>query len=413
MLQDLKTKVPAETVRALHDLAVKFYSDKGNVVSRAEEIYHRLCRGDDPEQVASRWMEGVEPRLRNALEELPVDARIWLSGKLGVTPDSSLLKKAGLEKWEEITARTAQRFLSNGHADKALELMRERAERSPVSPLYRLELEALRLLGLYEEALFIVNEALASLPGSASTEFAHILLLQATLVNEALNKIDEAIEYIKESEKLLTDPVGDIIEAIRVFITHIRLLRKKGPSKDTERGVLIKKVMRMVVEDGDKMDDTQIDELIEKRIRFQLNAAVIKSLRSSPALLQELIAELGKVVSQLILYALDYIGIDLRNDSQKNMLAKAFKDWNDQLSSFSNSGLGELVERSGINNNSVDSWLSYINRNTGRTLGSAIYNWQYEIRAHEAKSQSAHDFDKVLVDISRNNVEMSINKSVY
>ena len=87
------------------------------------------------------------------MEELPVDARIWLSGKLGVTPDTGLLKKAGLEKWEEITARTAHRFLSNGNADNALKLMRDRQERSPASPLYRLELESLRLLGLYEEAL--------------------------------------------------------------------------------------------------------------------------------------------------------------------------------------------------------------------------------------------------------------------
>ncbi len=413
MLEDLKSKVPAGTVRALHDLAIQYYNKKTDLISRAEEIYHRLSRGDDPEKIAARWIEGLEPRLRNALEELPVDARIWLSGRLGVTPEANLLKKAGLEKWEEITARSVQRLLSNDSAAIALELMRVRSDRTPTSRLYRLELEALRLLGLYEEALFTVNKALAALPSSASSEFAHMLLLQATLVNEALNKIDEAIEYIKEAEKLLGDPLGYPIEAIRIYITHIRLLRKKGQSEDRERSVLIKRVMRMVVQDGEKISDFELNELIEKKIGFKLNATVTRSLRSSPALLQELVAELGKVVSQLIRYALDYIGIDLRNDMQKNLLANAFKNWNDQLASFSQSGPGELVERSGITSNSVDSWLTYINKNTGRTLGSAIYNWQYEILAHDAKSQSTYDFDKVLVDISRKNVEMAINKAVY
>lgn len=412
MLEDLKSSVPAETIRSIHDLAVKYYSQKDDLISRAEEIYHRLSRGDDPELVAPRWINDIESKLRNALEELPVDARIWLSGKLGVTPDSSLLKKAGLEKWEEITARTAQRFLANGKADKAIEVMRERTERSPLSPLYRLELEALRLLGLYDEASFTADVALASLSGSASPEFIRVLLLQATLVKEAQDKLNESLEYIKEAEKLLTDQ-PDLLEAIRIFITHIRLLRKKGTAEDNERGLLIKKVLRMIIQDGNEMNDITLNELIEKKFRFQINNAIASILPGSPALLQEMVAELGKVVSQLIPYSLDYIGIDLRTDKQKNMLSKAFKDWSDELLVSSNSNIVELAERAGIEDNSIEKWRDYTNKNTGRMLGSAIQNWRYEIVAKEAKSESVYNFDKVLVDISRNNVEMSINKSVY
>ena len=413
MLDDLKTTIPAETIRSIHDHAIKYYGEKDDRVSRAEEIYHRLLRGDDLKLVAERWIDGIEPSLRNSLEELPVDARIWLSGKLGVTPNSSLLKKAGLEKWEEITARTVQRFLTNGNADKALQLMRERTDRSSLSPLYRLELEALRVLGLYEEASYTADEALKSLSGAAKPEFIRVLLLQATLVKEAQDKLTEALEYIKEAEKTLSDQEEDILATVRILITHIRLLRKKGATSDDERSLLIKKVIRMIVEDGNEIDSAVFNELTDTKHRFQINSKIAGSLSANPALLQEMVAELGKVMTELITYSFDYLGIDLRNDTQKNSLAKAFRDWNDELLISSKSKTGELTDRAGIKSNSLEEWLDFTEQHTGRTLGYAIQNWRYEMLANESKSKSTYNFDKALVDIFRTNVEMSINKNVY
>ena len=57
------------------------------------EIYHRLMRGDDPSSIESRWIAGLDPYLQTALEEVPSAARIWLSRRLGVTPDRALLQR--------------------------------------------------------------------------------------------------------------------------------------------------------------------------------------------------------------------------------------------------------------------------------------------------------------------------------
>ncbi|MEO5564873.1 MAG: ATP-binding protein, partial [Chitinophagaceae bacterium] len=414
MLEDLKSKVPAETIRSIHDLAIKFYAGKKDLISRTEEIYHRLSRGDDPKLIDSRWLDGVEPGLRTALEELPVDARIWLSGKLGVTPDSSLMKKAGLQKWEEIAARTAQRYLTNGDANKALEVMRERTERSPLSPLYRLELETLRVLGLYDEASFVAAEALAAVSGADSPAFTIVLLLQATLVKEGQGNLVEALEYIKETEKLLTDPPADILEALRIYVTHIRLLRKKGEAEDRERSLLIKKMIHLIRRKDDT-DDIDLNDLITKKKILQVEPSVLSSLRSNPALLQELVAETGKIVPGLLDNAIDWLGIDVQNDLQKNLLAKAFNEWNNELSLFSKSKFGELAERAGIKGESisVNDWYQFIANNTGQILTRNIQHWRREISVSDFKNQTINNFDKALVNIFRSNVDISINKSVY
>jgi len=410
MLEDLKSKVPAETILSIHNLAIEFYSKKEDIVSKTEEIYHRLSRGDDAELIGSRWLNGIEPGLRPALEELPVDARIWLSGKLGVTPDSSLMKKAGLQKWEEITARTAQRYLTSGDAEKALEVMRERKERSSLSPLYKLELETLRILGLYEEASFVATEALTSLLGSANTEFTSSLLVQTTLVKEGQGNIEEALGYIKEAEKLLADPPVNIMEALRILVSHIRLLRKQGETEDKERSLVINQVLQLI---GRKEDSgiLEVGDLIQNKKILQMEPYVLSSLRSNPVLLQELVAEFGKIVPGLLENAIDWLGIDVQNKQQTNLLANAFMNWNNDLQSFSKSTFGELAERAGIKGDSLTDWYQFISQNTGKKLTRNIQHWRNEISAKISTKEAINSFDKTLVDIFRNNVDMSINKS--
>jgi hypothetical protein len=354
-------------------------------------------------------MEGVQPRLRSALEELGTDARLWLSNKLGVTPDSNLIKKAGLERWEEITARQAQRYLTSGKADKALELMRERTERSAMSPLYRLELETLRVLGLYEEAAFVADNALAAAGGTATAEFISVLLLQASLIKEGQGNIEEAILYIKETEKLLADPPTDILETLRIYVTHVRLLRKKGATEDTERGLLLQQLISLIAKKGS--DDITIDDIVNKRKVMFVEPSILSSLRSNPALLQELVAESGKLIPELLDNAIDWIGIDVQNDQQKGLLADALKNWNTELRSKSRRDLGELVERAGVNEDNQLGWLKYVNDNTNKMLTRNIQHWRKEISVNNSKNETTVNFDKALVDIYRHNVDMSINKN--
>jgi hypothetical protein len=142
MFKDLESELPAATI---HDRAVSFYeAQPPDPVSRAEEIYHRLMRGDDPSSLNSRWMDGMGAYLRTALEEVPPAAQVWLSKKLGITPDQALLALVDLEDWENITARSVQRLIGTGDAQSAIAVLRQRSERTNGSSLYLLESEAFR-----------------------------------------------------------------------------------------------------------------------------------------------------------------------------------------------------------------------------------------------------------------------------
>jgi hypothetical protein len=198
--------------------------------------------------------------------------------------------------------------------------------------------------------------------------------------------------------------------ALRIFVTHIRLLRKKGETGDKERSLVINKVIQLIRKKDDT-GDINIDDLIQKKEILQLDASVLSSLRSNPALLQELVAEFGKIVPGLLENAIDWLGIDVQNDQQKSLLANAFMDWNNELQVFSKSNLGELAERAGIKADSVKDWYQFISESTGKILTRNIQHWRKEISANNSTNEAVNIFDKTLVDIFRNNVDMAINKS--
>jgi hypothetical protein len=139
--------------------------------------------------------------------------------------------------------------------------------------------------------------------------------------------------------------------------------------------------------------------------------SILSSLRSNPALLQELVAESGKLIPELLDNAIDWIGIDVQNDQQKGLLADALKNWNTELRSKSRGDLGELVERAGVNEDNQLGWLKYVNDNTNKMLTRNIQHWRKEISVNNSKNETTVNFDKALVDIYRHNVDMSINKN--
>jgi hypothetical protein len=72
-------------VKEIHSAAVAYYQTRGDIISRAEELYHRLYLRDSPESLDQRWQPGVEPYLATALdEELPVESQLYLASRLNV-----------------------------------------------------------------------------------------------------------------------------------------------------------------------------------------------------------------------------------------------------------------------------------------------------------------------------------------
>ena len=387
MLSDLKNEINPDTVRKIHENAIQYYSAKDDNISRAELIYHLLSKGGGLEQANALWRPGLDSRLRNALEELQNEERIWLSKKLGVTPDTQLLKNADLENWEEITAVSAQRLLQSGKSAEALKLLRERDGRSPASPLCRIELETLRTLGLYDEAEFMSEEILSRLPATVPPSFTRELLLQAAFIKEAQGNIDYAISYITEAENMATG-AASTIEHLRALITHIRLLRKKGDHADEQRATLIDQAMALVSD-----------------------PSTYSILNDSPALLRETVAELGKIAPRILDEAINRVGIEIISKDQIGKLSEGLFNWNNQLQSGPNAGIGELAERAGLPLNSLEFWNEYIERMGVKNISGSIQNWRKELAEHPFANTMGSEFDKVLVDIYRNTVDGSINRN--
>jgi len=164
----------------IHQAAVDYYERRPPKASdRAEEIYHRLCLGEDRALVSNRWMLGVEPYLQDAFDEFTGDKRAYLAARLGREIDAGTRGLADLEDWEDIVRRKVADLLAHGEPEPALDMLSGRPDRTSKSPLYALEAEALRRLGRWEESFGVLDRGIAEALRHGHREQALSLELQA------------------------------------------------------------------------------------------------------------------------------------------------------------------------------------------------------------------------------------------
>jgi tetratricopeptide (TPR) repeat protein len=377
MLKDLEEDVSPDTIREIHDRAVRYYeAQAAGPVARAEEIYHRLMRGDDPATVGARWVDGVDAQLRTAIEEVPVTARIWLSHRLGITPDRALLKRAELEEWENITEQAVQRLLRAGSPTQALEALKKRSERSPGSPLFRFESEALRLLGRYQAARGVAERGLAATGQAGVTPAYRDLLIQLAHVEEADGQLEAALEALRRALAVPGDRVAPI-EALHIAVIQTRLLRKLGKKRESECTVAIERASALLTSDVG-------DGLIQQ-----------------PGLLREVVAELGTVRSDLLNQGLEALGLLPLTTEQRDLLARAFAGWDKRLGTHKGRR-GELAERAGLPLTAGEKeWRQFLVQEPPTSLAHRIVNWRAELRPD-------HEVDNAIVGIYRSSVEAAL-----
>ena len=163
---DLLREDKKAIVKRIHELAVDYYDDFEGTLERAEEIYHCLCLHQGPEVIEGRWIPGIDPELYDALEELDAVERAYLASRLNAPLPPEIRKKANLEDWERSTERRVTELLASwrNHSFRARTgVLRERKERTPGSPLYGLQAQALARLGKQAHAAKIVGEGLDSM----------------------------------------------------------------------------------------------------------------------------------------------------------------------------------------------------------------------------------------------------------
>jgi hypothetical protein len=306
MLGDLLLEVPAETVRDIHERAVEHYRAQATPVARAEELYHRLRLGQPPALLAERWLAGVEPYLRDALEELPPPARLWLSTRLGVTPNAQLLGVADQETWEELTAQDAQRHLRAGNPAAALDLLRRRKKRAPGSPLFRIEVETLHLLGRDEEAREVAGRGLDSAGRAGDRGLMMELHLLTAVLDESAGRFEAALAAVEQAGRLL-DEASEPVQRLRVLVTRSRLCRRLGGPVDQERRRLV------------------------EQARALLDPQTRRVLRDRPALLREVVAEVGHADPDVLREGIEALGLELAGEGERERLGRALAAWGARL----------------------------------------------------------------------------------
>ena len=391
MLPDLKNNISPDLIKQIHDAAVLYYSPLNDLVSTAEEIYHRLSRGDQPQDLESLWQEGIEKHLHSALIELDGRAKLWLSNKLHVTPDDNLLEEADIQEWEEITKKKVERYLKNGYPDDALAVLNSRKERSLGSPLYRLEMEALRILGKYKEVSLLadkaIEKALKASKADSVTSSLYELSLQASLANESLGLLEDALKYVYQAEDFFGKS-EDNLSKLRILITHTRLLRKLGENKNAERNELIETVKELV-----------------------LRPTVIDEMRNYPALFREVVAEIGKLIPDILQKALEWFGVEITNEEQVEVLTQALSDTKNTIDK-NISDTSDVVDLE--TDYKFDSFKqsNFSKEKIGRNLNSTIKILRNVVLNDESQDNSSlNDLDKAVIDVFRRNVDSSLNSN--
>ena len=298
VLADIQASDP-QKAEAIDNLAKKFYSDKDDLISRAEEIYHRLRLEQAENTINSRWEKGVEPYLQSALEEIPKSRRIFLAKKLGVTPDSEILREATLAEWEEITARKVNRYLKNANINRAIDALEQREERTKLSPLYHLEFQVWRMVGQHDRARDVVKSAINGAIRVGSDEVMSRSLMSLSTLDEAEGSFKAALKHAEEAVKFASNP-DDLVPKYRARIAVVRLLRKNKKYK---------------------LASKYAEELSK-----DLPVKMLHEFRKYPVLLRELIAELGAIDEQYLKYGSKYFRLDETDPRQIKAVENALKE---------------------------------------------------------------------------------------
>lgn len=302
MLRDLEQKAGEDRIRRIDRRAVRYHAGIATLAHCAEEIYHRLRLGQSEATIRGRWEEGLDRWLLPALEEINAPAtRVMLAELLGVTLDAAALEGAEHDAWERQAARRSADYLRASSPDRALAVLRERSDRMPASPLLRLEVQALQQLGDFGMAAERAQQALAEAletGDQAAAADAALLLAQA---DEALGEIERAAERAREACGW-AEQLGDIFLILRARTVALRLLRKRGAPQD---------------------EQARSAQAIDAR----LDTETLRGLRSRPALLRELFAEVGAMQPRLVRVGLDVLGVELSSTEDARALAGTLADW--------------------------------------------------------------------------------------
>jgi hypothetical protein len=334
ILSLLEADEPDKT-REIHRAAIDYYVTRSaNPKERAEEIYHRLKLGEDPQASADRWLLGMETHLINAVDEFDGSTHAFLAARLGLVVSDPVRAAATLSDWERLVAPRARTLLDNGDAAMALGLIRERTERTPDSPLVSLEAEALVSLDRIDEAWAALDRGAdraraAQLP---ATVFALSRLQAEMMIN--FHRWDWSAQVNDRLAGLAAasaDPAYRLAaEAVWAATARGRSILHEEPASELQRAF-------DAVDDEALASDRSLAALAGSEFRRRDDAG-----------------RLGRVVA--------LIGLPRRDENAVRRLAGQIAQFDRKLSTARREPLGTIAREFGIpeHKSGTEAWSSYL-----------------------------------------------------
>lgn len=217
MLPVLRLDVPKTVARDIHDAAVAYYSIKTDDISRAEELYHRLCRGDARTEVGLRWRASAGQRLVGSLGELPAPAAAMVRLLLGGGRSDTA---GGLEELRAV----AQNRLSDGVTDLADLFAQAGFTESLDTPLGDVHALSLTRQGRFDELLEGAERipAADNVPAPIKARIA----ISAAGVSEGQSDLNRALVFWRLAQRLSKGLFP--LERLTVRLALARVPRKIG-----------------------------------------------------------------------------------------------------------------------------------------------------------------------------------------
>ncbi|HUR79465.1 MAG TPA: ATP-binding protein [Thermoanaerobaculia bacterium] len=220
-LQDTRT----EHAPKIHELAAAYYAQRPGAEERAEEIYHRLMLGEPHEEIARLFLDGVEPFLANAFDELPAPEKEFLAERLGKNLPPEARKDASDQLWERTAIRRVQEALEAGDTQVALAVLAERTARTEQTLLRAHEVKAYLAHGDLKQAARLASTAIEKYAGAGNLPGLFEVRLADAEISRRLGKTEEAMAKLDMAEKLVD--TGEPIQRMRVLVA--RGLMKETP----------------------------------------------------------------------------------------------------------------------------------------------------------------------------------------
>lgn len=228
MLDLLRSDSPGK-VATIHENAVRYYTPLTGSASRAEEIYHRLQLNLDPTAIDERWQPGVEQYLQGAIPELPARAAAYLRAKLGFSANQAEIAREGDQlSWELGAATEADALLRDGLPERALAVVRVRAERRPGSQLYAIEARVLTQLGMTDEAAAVIEAGLVDGAREGSVDSLAELYPLAAASAEAAGDLERAARSLKRAAEIARQR-ADRTALVDLLARRLRVMRLMSP----------------------------------------------------------------------------------------------------------------------------------------------------------------------------------------